>query len=170
MSEDNDLEHQTCGAILLQFREPKFYDLTIPDAYNIYSLVVIAGKIMCGEKVNLENVNCITTCHDLDIAPLREEYLFTLSPRVSKGLFNILKESRTEHSPLTLYMNEMNDSIAHEWHFGHGDWYRFREGKREKIEKEILSYFNNLELVDFNHIGEIIQPYIGLTNSPAKCK
>lgn len=152
----------------MQFKEPKVYDLTIPSAHDIYSLVVIAGEIMNGEIINLEKVNCITTQHD--IARLKEKNLSHLSPRVSKGLFDILFEPRNENSKLNNYLKDSSYLFGHEWHFGEGDWFRFREGKRNETEKEVRNYFNKTELNDFDKIGKIIKPYIGLTNSVAKTK
>jgi len=162
--EPND---RTCDALLLQFKEPKIYDLTIPDGYNIYSLVVIAGKIMNRKKVNPKEVNCISTNHSH--CPLKKEYLSKLSKRVSEGISQVLRESRNEYSLLYIYLCQQ-EIFANEWFFGHGTWHRFRDGEREKAEQRTKNYFNEKELSEFDKIGEIIQPYIGITNSAAKVK
>ncbi len=165
--EESEFKYRTCEAILLQFKEPKIYDMIIPDEYNIYSLVVIAGKIMNKEKVNPKKVNCITTNHSH--SPLRKEYLSKLSKKVSEGISQVLRKSRGGHSSLYIYLSQQ-EKFANEWFFGHGTWHRFRDGEREKAEQRTKNYFNKKELSEFDKIGEIIQPYIGLTNSAAKVK
>jgi len=159
---------RTCETLLLQFKTPQVYDLTTPDAYSIYGLVVIAGRIMNGEKINQSEVNCVTT--NIRWHPLEEHHLSTLSPRVSQGLMEILHESREKNSFLTNYMRGRSDLFAHEWHVGEGTWFRFRDGKREKLEKEVESYFTKIELKDFDKIGNLFQPYISRVSSPAKAK
>jgi hypothetical protein len=44
--------------------------------------------------------------------------------------------------------------------YGKGDWYRFREGKREEITEEVLKYFNSSEFADFYKIKVLFRPYI----------
>lgn len=168
-AEETDLfKRAICDAILIQFKEPKIYDLTIPDAYNIYSLFVIAGKIMNGQKIKKEKVDCVTTNHSM--APLRPDYFSKLSKRVYKGIFEVLNHCRGEPVYMEQYLNVYEDVFGHEWHCGWGDWYRFRNSEKEKAEKRVEDYFGKKEISDFNNIGEIIQPYIRLTNSAAKCK
>lgn len=166
--EDGKFKDRICDALLLQFKEPKVRDLTIPDEYNVYSLVVIAGKILDGQKVNPKEVNCGSTGHDYSF--LEKEYFSKLLPKVSNGLFSILKiESKGEKSHLYYYLG--NDYIfGCEWFFGAGDWYRFRDGQRGKAEQRVEDYFSKKEIGDFNEVGRIIQPYIGLTNSACKIK
>ncbi|MFZ1970943.1 MAG: hypothetical protein WAU65_02060 [Candidatus Nanoarchaeia archaeon] len=165
-TEEDELEHQTCGALLLQFKEPKVYDLTIPDDYEIYSLVVIAGKILNGEKVDPTEVNCTTTRHHNH--PLREEYFSNITKKVSKGLMSVLDESKEKNSSMYYYLKYMSNTLGHEFHIGNGDWFRFREGKRKCIEEEVRSYFSSLELCHFEKIGSLFRPYIGLTDSLPK--
>ncbi|GAF87778.1 unnamed protein product, partial [marine sediment metagenome] len=160
---DKEFEKQfnrgTCDALLLQFKEPKIYDMTIPSAYNIYSLIVIAGEIMNGKKIDPKKVNCISTNHDDNF--LSKEHLSKLSKKVSEGIFNVVDEFRDAYSFLYHYLNKQS-LFAHEWFFGHGDWYRFRDKEREKAEQRITNHFNKKELSEFNEIGKIIQPYIEL--------
>ena len=166
--EDLKFIPSTCGALLLQFKRPIVYYLSIPDAYDICSLVVIAGKIMNGEEINPADVNCITTSRSNWENKLKEEYFSKLAPRVSSGLIKVLDEPRDELSLLEKHLDWTSSIFGYEWHRSKGDWYRFREGKREQVEKEVLAYFSELELADFDKIGSLFQPYIGLTNSPCK--
>jgi hypothetical protein len=158
-SEDRELHYQTCGALLLQFKKPKVYDLSIPDDNEIYFLVATAGKIMkreisCPEKAEFKSVIG---------NPLKEEYFDCFSPRVSKGLTDILDKS-TGNSLLYFYMRQMRENLSSEWNTGAGTWFRFREGKREEVEKEVKSYFNESELADFDKLGETFAPYVGMLN------
>ncbi len=168
--EDLKFIPQTCEALLLQFKKPIVYDLSIPSAYNICSLVVIAGKIMSGEEINPAEVNCITTSHSYWENRLKEEYFSKLSPKVSKGLMKVLDEPRDDSSLLEKYLGWTSSIFGHEWHHGKGDWYRFREGKREETEKKVRAYFSDSELADFDKIGNLFQPYIGLTSSECRLK
>jgi hypothetical protein len=167
---DDEFRDRTCDALLLEFKEPKVYDLTIPDEHNLHSLVVIAGRILNGQKVDPKKVNCVTTSHEIYENRLLEEKFSLLSPKVSKGLFNILKvRERGEKSDLYWYLHH-EDLFGHEWHMLRGDWYRFRDGQRGRAEQRVQDYFDKKEIEDFNKVGKIIQPYIGLTNSACKIK
>jgi hypothetical protein len=158
-AEDKELHYQTCGALLLQFKEPKVYDLSIPDDNEIYFLVATAGKILNKEITCPEKGEFRTTVGN----PLKEEYFSFFSPRVSKGLIDILDKS-TGNSLLYYYMKQMRETLSSEWNKGAGTWFRFREGKREGVEKEVKSYFDKLELVDFDKLGETFAPYVGMMN------
>jgi len=159
--EEYELKDKTCGALLLQFREPKVYDLAIPCAYHIKALVAISGRIMKGEEINPLDVDCITSNPERNnLQRLKKEYFSEISPRVSEGLMKILEDSREEDSFLSFYMGNSPETLAHEWHMGKGDWYRFREGKREEITEEVLKYFNSSEFADFYKIKVLFRPYI----------
>jgi len=168
--EEYELKNQTCGGLLLQFKRPIVYDLTIPDAFHIKNLVAISGRLISGEEINPESVTCITSNpHYVDSQRLKKEYLSSFSPRISEGLMKILYDSREEDSFLARYMRYKDHILANEWHIGKGTWYRFREGKREQVEKEVRAYFNELELTDFEKVGSLFQPYIERVGAPHKC-
>lgn len=166
-----EFQEQTCEALLLQFRKPRVYDLAIPDTTDIKRLVTISGRLMNGEEINPESVDCITSSpkyNNLQI--LKKEYFSKLSPKVSEGLLKILEDSREDDSFLSFYMRHSTEILAHEWYMGHGDWYRFREGKREKVEEEVLKYFDGLEWADFQKVGNLFEPYIERVGAPHICK
>lgn len=158
-ADDKELRYQTCGALLLQFKEPKVYDLSIPDYNEIYFLVATAGKIIKNEITFPEKVKS----REVIGSPLKEEHFSCFSPRVSKGLINILDNSEG-NSVLFFYMKQMKETLSSEWNSGAGTWFRFREGKREEIEKEVKAYFNELELIDFDRLGKTFAPYVGILN------
>jgi hypothetical protein len=175
MSDDFHKEYefqtQTCGALLLQFTEPKVYDLAIPHAYHVGDLVVIAGRLMNGEEIKPESIDCMTsTSRYSNSQRLKKEHFSKFSSRVSEGLMKILSDSRDEETFLSFYMRHSTETLAHEWHMGEGDWYRFRDGKREEVEKEVLAYFDELEWADFQRIGNLFQPYIERVGAPHEHK
>lgn len=166
---DNSLlKERTCEALFLQFKEPIVYDLYIPNCHEIYSLIVIAGKILNGQKIIPSKVNCISTRQDVFENILKKEYFSGLSKKVFFGIHNSIDESKQKHSELFNYMMYREDILGSERHITKGTWFRFREGKRKEIEDIVNNYFKTFELEDFDKIGKIIKPYIGLTNSPGK--
>ena len=64
----------------------------------------------------------------------------------------------------------MESVLGQEWHMNEGTWFRFRVGEREKLEKEVESYFSKAELNDFKRVGDSFQPYISRISSPAEAK
>lgn len=161
---ESEFKDKTCESLLLQFKEPKVCGLTIPNAYYVYSLVAISGRILNGEKINPEDINCATSRHNFNF--LKEEYFSQLSPRVSEGLMKILNSRKEEYSPLEQYMSSLSNILYYEFHFGEGTWFKIRDSKKEKLEKEVLEYFNKEELDDFNKIGTLFQPYIDRVGAP----
>jgi len=166
---DNFLEN-TSNALLLQFKNPLIYDLSIPDPYKIAYLVAISNRIMDGEKIDSESVTCITSNPIYNPRQcLRKDSLSEVSPRVSSGLIDILKDSRDEDSFLCNHMSRNKHLFSSEFIYGKGTWFKFRDGMRDKTEKEIRKYFSEEEFLDFEKIGNLFQPYIQRVGAPHPC-
>lgn len=150
----------------MEFKTPIVYDLSIPDAYNVESLIKISCRILKGEKVNKKKVNCISTMDRLWMEDL--ELLTKTYGPCGEDIFLIhFEEDRQSRSVMfdALYEQE---TFRHEWFLGHGDMFEFRTGEREKLTKE-LKLDKDLKTA-IHDICNKFQPYIGLTNSPAKCE
>ncbi len=162
-----NLKKQTSYAIFLQFKTPQVSDLAIPDATNIKYLVTISGRLMNGEDIKPEEITCVTSNPRYNHSQYwrKGKFFSSLSPRVSEGIEKILEESYDENSFLELIMFH-GDILGNEWNYGFGTWYRFREGKREKVEREVKQYFNEQELGDFDKIGNLFQPFIRRVIAP----
>ncbi len=148
------LMENTANALLLQFTEPIKYDLAIPGSKNISRLLNIFQENLSGNYIKPEDVNCIHPSY----IDRRINFNFgdELSKKVDEGLnlcFGL--KNKYDTFPLQLYLDWNNDV------FGSEKWfYRFREGKRQEIEGKVKDYFNSEELLDFEKIGNFIQPYI----------
>ncbi len=161
-----------CDALLLQFREPKCFDLEIPDSYNIYSLVNLSLRVLSREKISPSEINCISTCHDIyeNLISIKKLEKVLKDEELSTKLFDTLKEPRDEPSLLKLYLCHYENRFGSEWHCMKGDWYRFRLGEREKAERRVSDYLPTSHIEKIKLIGDTFQPYIGLTDSACKCK
>ncbi|VVB82819.1 Uncharacterised protein [uncultured archaeon] len=159
-----DLKKQTSYAILLQFKTIQVSDLAIPDATDIKRLVTISGRLMNGEEIKPEEITCVTSNPRYNSAQYwkKGKFFLSLSPRVPEGIEKIFDESSNSsgNSFLELIMGIPDRTLANEWNYGYGTWYRFREGKREKVEQEVKQYFSGQELNDFDEIGNLFQSFI----------
>lgn len=155
----------------MQFKTPQVSDLAIPDATDIKRLLTISGRLMNGEEIKPEEITCVTSNPRYNPPQYwhKGKFFSSLSPRVSEGIEKILDESSSssENSFLSLIMH-INDRniLGSEWNYGFGTRYRFREGKREKVEREVKQYFNEQELGDFDKIGNLFQPFITRVGAP----
>ena len=166
-----DFYVNTSNALLLQFKKPLIYDLSIPDSYEVGYLVAISNRIMNGEEINPESVTCVTSNPKYNHKQyLKEDSLSKISPRVSEGLLRILKDSREEDSFLCDYMYSNQHLFSNDFFYGKGTWFRFRYGMREQTEKEVMEYFNQEEFADFEKIGNLFQPYIERVGASHTCK
>ncbi len=164
LKKEYEIKCNFCDALLLQFKKPIRYDLTIPNGYHIYNLFVVADKIMKGGRINKKGIYLMQ--HDFEY--ISEKSFPHLSKKVSKGLIDVLRDSRRETSFLQDYMERRKDIFGRDWFFGYGDLFRFRDGEREKAELRVSNTFSKEELAEFNKIGEIIQPYIKYVHSTTK--
>jgi hypothetical protein len=161
----------TSNALLLQFKNPVIYDLSIPDPYEVGYLIAISNRIMNGEEINPESVTCVTSNPKYNHKQyLKKDSLSKVSPRVSEGLLGILKDSREEYSFLCDYMLSNPQLFSNNFFHGKGTWFRFRDGMREQTEKEVMEYFNQEEFSDFEKIGNLFQPYIERVGASHPCK
>ncbi len=121
------LTRATCESLLLQFKEPLIpRGFNIPDAYHIYSLVVIAGKTLQGQIIDPIKVNGINTAHHYNGNRLNKEYFSMLSPRVYTGIQSSLKEAGDYYSGLENYLIWNQETIAYPegvltWGFKYGE-------------------------------------------------
>jgi hypothetical protein len=168
--EEFDREHAYCDALLLEFKELKVYDLSIPSAYDIYSLVNLSFRVLSGEKILPSEVNCLTTSHDFSQSRIFLRNLESVlnENKLASCLYNSLTEHKDESSLLSWYLSNFNSRFSSEWFPGKGDWYKFRTGEREKAENRVSKYIPALHIKKINIIGDKFQEYIGLTNSPCK--
>lgn len=87
-----------CDAILLQFKEPKVYDLRIPDGREIYSLIDLSLKKLSGRRINPRKVNCVST----DIEEYKNVISFERLEKVlnnknlSERIFKMIKKRRNK--------------------------------------------------------------------------
>jgi len=153
-------------AIALQFTQPKVYDLSIPDAYNVKSLFKISCDVLSGKKINKKDVNCISTSHQFN--PLTQDDLKLMKKNYGNCAEDIWLTQYQQYRDSTSVMQDVlhhDDIFRHEWFYGAGDWYEFRTGLREKLTNEIKLKKELQEAIrDF--CGKF-QPYIGITNSAA---
>jgi hypothetical protein len=166
-NEKYDFNVATSNALLLQFKKPLFFDLSMPDPYSIAYLVAISNRIIDGENISPGSVTCITSNPTYNPKQyLRKDSLSGVSPRVSNGLLDILKYSRDEDSFLSNYMMFNTRLFSNDWIPGKGTWFRFRDGMRVETEKMVNEYFGPKELCDFEKIGNLFQPYIERVMAP----
>lgn len=157
-----------CDALLLQFTEPKVYDLSMPCGGNIYDLVKLSTKILSGENVEKEKVNCMTYKENLHLKDLKIVLKDkNLSENILLCLYLPNNHYTIHHSILEEYLNH-RDVFRKEWFHGKGEWYEFRTGEREKCEQRVLENLASEEFAKIQKIGNAFQPFIGLTDSPAK--
>jgi hypothetical protein len=170
-NKEYELMNKTCEALLLQFRTPQVYDLSIPDATNIKYLVTISGRIINGESIKPEEITCVTAnpryCPEQYWR--KGKFFSSLSSRVSDGINLVLEDDRETEPFLELTMRH-SSILSHEWYPGKGTLFRFRDGKRNEISEEVLKYFDGLEWGDFQKIGNLFQPYIERVGAPHEHK
>ncbi len=154
------LQDKTCEALILQFQEPYKYDLTVPTFDKICRLVVVAGKILNEEAVNLEEIARQRVYFDLISPSFGKIYFSSLSKRVHNGLAGILTRKDWDIDvPLLTYLYRHEEKIAKENVFCEYDYcYRIRD--REKMLNELQKYFTKKELDDFEKIGGLFKPFI----------
>jgi hypothetical protein len=147
-----ELMENTANALLLQFKEPLKYDLTIPPVWNIKRLMHMFEDNFHGEIINPLEVDC---CYPIyNDKSLKLNFNNQTSIRVVGGLeFCFTKEDKYDTMPLEIHLKD-RDLFGYE-----GQYYRFREGKREEIQKQVENYFKPEELGFFNKFGEFIKPY-----------
>jgi hypothetical protein len=170
-NEGYELDEKTCLALLLQFKTPIVYDLTMPDATDIGHLVVISGRILNGEEIKPEEITCVTANPRYDERQYlkKGKFFVSLSPKVSKGIERVLVEDREYDSFLSQIMIHSGHLLSNEWYPGKGTLYRFREGQRAETEKQVQAYFKIEELADFDKIGNAFQPFIERVSAPHPC-
>jgi hypothetical protein len=161
------LMQNSANALLLQFKEPLIYDLTIPNFPNIKTLMHILIEDLQGNKINPSDVDCLTCTDYSDIIKFDSCNLF--SNKVKKGLeFCFNRQEKYDIPPLEVHLASQ-DIFGSEWVFGYGNLYRFRDGKKEEIQKQVEEYFDKMELEAFKKIGEFIMPYASRVHLPHKC-
>jgi hypothetical protein len=166
------LLHIYCDALLLEFKNPVVYDLSMPSAYNIYSLINLSLEILSGKKIKPKEVNCVSTCHDYNKNKISFNKLNSVlkNKNLSEKLFNCLDEPYESRSVLKEYLEFHPNKFRWEWFGGYGDWFEFRNGMRENVKKEVEEILPPKEYSKIKLLGEIFQPFVGLTNSTAKIK
>jgi hypothetical protein len=165
---DYEFNTNTCLALLLQFKTPIVYDLTMPDATDIKRLAIISGRILNGEIITSEEITCVTSNSRYDSRQYLEKGKFftSLSPRVCKGMEDVFLEDRETDSFLFRLMGLYGHLLSNEWYPGKGTLYKFREGKRAESEIKVKSYFNNEELSDFDKIGTPFPFFVDRVSAP----
>ena len=149
-----ELMENSANALLLQFKTPIKFDLTIPRSNNIERLLHIFQEGFNGETIDPSQVDC---CYPVfDNQPLLLNFEGKSPGRIGFGLgycFN--KNKQGDHPAIREHLEVRNDIFGKE-----DNLYRFREGMREKIQKEVEEYFTLNEIITFQEIGNYIQPYI----------
>jgi len=149
-----ELMENTANALLLQFKEPLKYDLTIPSSKSILRLLNIFQDGREGKIIFPDKVNCLYPSYQEK--PINFNFNHKYSKRVEEGLnlcFGL--KSRYDTFPLELHLNWNPEIFGNE-----GFFYRFREGKKEYLEVQVENYFNENELKIFRGIGKFAQPYL----------
>jgi hypothetical protein len=156
-----ELMENTANALILQFKEPLKYDLTIPDAYSIKRLMHIFEDTLYGRVIDPVEVNCCYPIYSDKSLKLNFRKLTSL--RVIGGLeFCFTIEDKYDNISIYSHLNRNQALFGNE-----GQYYRFREGKREEIQKQVETYFKQEELVFFNKFGEVIKPYVKNLDNPS---
>ena len=164
--------HPHCNALLLQFKDKIIYDLIMPDPYKIISLFNLSVRTLSGEKINLSDVDCVSSNHNDSDCPnyLRFEKLngVVQDLDLSKKLYLPLYDGphRDRKSILEDYMHYGEDIFRKEWFSGRGTLYAFREGKRDELEKEVWELLPSKHIEKIKLIGDNIQPFIKVIFNP----
>lgn len=161
---DYELMKNSANALLLQFEKPLKHDLTIPRFYNIKTGMHILNDSFNGVKIDSLRVNCTTGSNYPVIITF--DFCGKFPKKVEKGLeLCFTQYDKYDNPPLEVHLN-IEESI-----FGHeGNFYRFRNGKREEVKKEVEKYFNKSELKAFEEIGKFIIPYVNLADASCPVK
>ena len=156
-----EFKNNVSYALALQFKKPIIYDLFIPEAKDIRTLMYLADDILGDKKINPEDVNCMTNLHYERQNFVLKNFM-KFSGRVKQGVEAILwNEDCSLNSALgSPYV------FGHEWVMSYGTWYRFRDGMKQKVQKEVEKYFSKDESKGFSEIGEIIEPYVDKLHLP----
>lgn len=161
---EHKFRNKTCDALILQFKEPYKYDLEIPPFEKIVRGIIVAGRILNKQDLNLEEMARQILYGDLINNRFEKEYFNGLSKRVHNGIAQVLMmKDRYTESHLRWYLNAYEQRLGRERISGEYDpYYRFRKGEREKTQKEVQEYFAPEEIKDFERIGNLFRDYIRL--------
>jgi hypothetical protein len=161
-----ELMKNTMDGILLQFNKPVKYDLTIPRFSHLKILMIMWADYFRGVQFLPEKVNC---CNPFGYYQDKNELdILKDSPgipeRIKKGMIHSFnRKNKNDVFPLEEYLQTNEDLFGFE-----EGLYRFREGKRKKIFREVKNYFNKRELKSFNNFGNFVKPYIRNLGNPYK--
>ncbi len=164
--EEFKLMKNTMNGFLLQFKKPIKYDLNIPRFSNLKILMTMWADYFRGVQFIPENVNC---CHPFGYYQDKNNLdIINNSPgfpeRIKNGLVHsFTKRSKDDPLPLEEHLQANGDIFGFE-----NGLYRFRDGKRKKISREIKNYFNKKELKSFNGFGKFIKPYVDKLDRPCR--
>lgn len=106
--------------------------------------------------------------------PIKYDYILPDPYRIGKQVYDIiykisapktLKETiienvysgKDEHSILENYMRLSDYIFGHEWFYGYGTLYRWREGKKEQAEKNIKKYISSIDMKYYKIIQDAIR-------------
>ena len=167
-----DRLHLVCQGMLLGFDKFVVHDLSIPDPYNITSLVKLACSIVSGEEVKPKAVNCVTTSHQFN--PLTLNDVATMAKLYGQDDaedFYLAVKAISRDSSSIMELELSNDWVyRHEWFFGRGDWYEFRTGKREEANQAVHGGLKRATIEHLLDLTQTFAPFVGLTNGSCKCE
>jgi hypothetical protein len=160
--ESFNMMKNSANALLLQFKEKIKYDMTIPCAGDIKRLLFIFQDGFDGKIINPSNVDCCIP--NYSDKPFKLDFEDKFSSIIQGGLeLCFMKEDKYDRYPMDIHLRDKSV-------FGDEDnFFRFREGMREKIQIQVNSYFNKKELSAFEQIGNFIKPYASKLDLAHEC-
>jgi len=163
-------EEFVCSALLLQFKKPIVYDLSIPDEHSIPRLVKLGAMVLGGEQVPVASVNCCFPNLNAGNCLVPKNLIDVFADKkIAEELFNVLRSSREDY-------NRLEDFLSYEILFrresprGFGHFYEFRTGSRELFQRAVEKHFSETQQKDFQNLGKAFQPYVARINSSCPAK
>ncbi len=165
----HEFKEMSSNALLLSFDKPIIHDLCIPSFRELDTSIRIVSDVLDGKVIDISKIDC---CSDLPYHGLMLSFdSFQKFPeRVVKGLKDIFFMGDRDSDPFLEQHLHRQDLFGSEWIMNYGTLYRFREGKREEVSREIESYFNSNEVKALKEIGDLMVPYASRLHIPHQLK
>ena len=120
-------EEAWMDAILLAYDKNIKYDYPMPDAYKIIK-------------------SCKQVIRDIKVSkPFKD--------KVEKVLFG----TYDSYAPMENYMGHYDSRFGHEWFFGYGTLYRWRDGEREGAKSRVQQYLSTRDRGYFKKLQDAVR-------------
>jgi hypothetical protein len=82
-----------------------------------------------------------------------------LERRIKEGIGGITNGDRDYQNIFEMYLSGIWGTFEHIWVYGKGDFYRFKDRKREEIDRKFDKYWTKLEKAQWTQIHEFMREY-----------